>query len=387
MDPDPSQSPRHVALLVSPAPSTGKRDRIDVAESDSGGRRGLTQSSRHLPEGRVRASRDRIASTGEPDTPALEGAQDGGARSSASGVDGGKDHEVILPGSRRWSIVATHAGTHLLGPDSIANDTTRWITESGQMTRSTPQTAQSDFAGEVTRRLQHLQDHVASGGLDEAIGLLTTCVRNNGVIQAFGTGHSEGFSMEVAGRAGGLIPTRRITLREVVIVGDRDREELFRPELERDPTVVEELLAHTEIHPEDVFVIASNSGVNSSIVGMALALKERGHNVIAVTSLEHTNAVEPKHASGKRLSEIADVVIDNLAPFGDATLELDHGIKVGAVSSLTAAFIAQALTLGVVGRILDAGEVPPVFLSANIPGGDEHNRVLQDRYGLRIRSF
>ncbi|WP_353953235.1 SIS domain-containing protein [Knoellia sp. S7-12] len=255
------------------------------------------------------------------------------------------------------------------------------------MTDSTPQTAQTDFAGEVTNRLRRLQDHVAAGGLDAAIDLLTTCVRSNGVIQAFGTGHSEGFAMEVAGRAGGLIPTRRITLREVVLVGGRDVEELFRPELERDPTVVEELLAHTEIHAEDVFVIASNSGVNSSIVGMALALKERGHSVIAVTSLEHTMAVEPKHQSGKRLCEIADVVIDNLAPFGDATLELDHGIKVGAVSSLTAAFIAQALTLGVVSRMLEAGEVPPVFLSANIPGGDEHNQVLKDRYGVRVRSF
>lgn len=255
------------------------------------------------------------------------------------------------------------------------------------MTDSTPQTAQADFAGGVTSRLQHLQDHVAGGGLDAAIDLLTECVRANGVIQAFGTGHSEGFSMEVAGRAGGLIPTRRITLREVVIVGGRDREDLFKPELERDPTVVEELLAHTEIRPEDVFIIASNSGVNASIVGMALALKDRGHSVIAVTSLEHTQAVEPKHESGKRLSEIADIVIDNLAPFGDATLELTEGIKVGAVSSLTAAFIAQSLTLGVVSRMLEAGEVPPVFLSANIPGGDEHNRVLQDRYGSRIKFF
>ncbi|EAP99698.1 hypothetical protein JNB_06004 [Janibacter sp. HTCC2649] len=255
------------------------------------------------------------------------------------------------------------------------------------MPASTPHTAQADLAKEINSRLTRLQELVAAGGLQGAIDLLTECVRSNGVIQAFGTGHSEGFSMEIAGRAGGLIPTRRITLREVVLVGGRDREDLFKPELERDPTVVEELLAHTEIHPQDVFIIASNSGVNSSIVGMALALKERGHQVIAVTSLEHTRAVEPKHASGKRLSEIADVVIDNLAPFGDATLELAEGIKVGAVSSLTATYIGQALTVGVVSKMVEAGEVPPVFLSANIPGGDEHNRVLQDLYGSRIKSF
>ena len=82
-------------------------------------------------------------------------------------------------------------------------------------------------------------------------------------------------------------------------------------------------------------------------IGVALAAKARGHKLIAVTSLEHTNRVQPKHPSGKRLSEVADVVIDNLAPYGDSTLELEGGIGVGAVSSLTAAFIAQRITIGV----------------------------------------
>src|SRR5690606_13572023 len=107
-------------------------------------------------------------------------------------------------------------------------------------------------------------------------------------------------------------------------------------DLERDGSVVPELLDLTDVDPADVFIIASNSGVNSSIVGMALAAKERGHQVIAVTSLAHTNAVETKHSSGKRLSEVADVVIDNLAPYGDATVTAGDGlgaVTVGAVSS------------------------------------------------------
>ena len=95
--------------------------------------------------------------------------------------------------------------------------------------------------------------------------------------------------------------------------------------LEREPTVVDDLWETIQPHPEDVFVIASNSGVNGSIVGMALAAKEHGHGVIAVTSLEHTARVTPKHPSGERLSEVADVVIDNLAPYGDTTLTLDGG--------------------------------------------------------------
>ena len=142
-------------------------------------------------------------------------------------------------------------------------------------------------------------------------------------------------------------------------------------------------------HPEDVFVIASNSGVNGSVVGMALAAKEHGHGVIAVTSLEHTARVTPKHPSGVRLSEVADVVIDNLAPYGDTTLTLDGGpggtVGVGAVSSMTAAFIAQLLTVAVSERLAAAGAVPPIYLSANIPAGDDHNNLLENQYGDRLR--
>jgi uncharacterized phosphosugar-binding protein len=210
-----------------------------------------------------------------------------------------------------------------------------------------------------------------------------------GIVQAFGTGHSQAFAMEIAGRAGGLIPTNNIALRDVVLLGGKDASILFDgAALEREPTVVDDLWATIQPHPEDVFVIASNSGVNGSVVGMAIAAKEHGHGVIAVTSLEHTARVTPKHPSGARLGEVADVVIDNLAPYGDTTLTLDGpdgAVGVGAVSSMTAAFIAQLLTIAVSERIAAAGAVPPIYLSANIPAGDDHNNLLENHYGDRLR--
>jgi uncharacterized phosphosugar-binding protein len=238
--------------------------------------------------------------------------------------------------------------------------------------------------GQVTPRLQRLADDAAAGGLDPAIDLLVAALDAGGVIRAFGTGHSQAFVMELAGRAGGLIPAAGIALRDVVLYGDREPAALHGSELERDASVVDELFAVSTIKPADVIVIASNSGVNNSIVGFALAARERGHRILAVTSLEHSNAVEPKHPSGLRLSEIADVVIDNLAPYGDTTLELPGGIGMGAVSSLTAAFIAQLLTIGVAERIADRGETPPVYISANIPEGDAHNTALEELYADRI---
>ncbi len=239
------------------------------------------------------------------------------------------------------------------------------------------------FLNQVTSRLERLA--ASTGPIEAAIEVIADALERGGVVQAFGTGHSEAFAMEIAGRAGGLIATNRIPLRALVLRGGRDISVLGGADLERDPHVADDLLALFPLDPNDVFIIASNSGVNGSIVGMALAAKARGHKVIAVTSIEHTSRVTPKHPSGKRLSEVADIVIDNLAPFGDSSLELEGGIGVGAVSSITAAFIAQLITIGVARRMQERGKTPPVYISANIPGGDEHNRALENVYGDRIR--
>jgi uncharacterized phosphosugar-binding protein len=241
----------------------------------------------------------------------------------------------------------------------------------------------AQYHHEVASRLEQLSG--PNKAIDDAIVMVADALVAGGVVQAFGTGHSEAFAMEIAGRAGGLIATNRIALRTLVLRGDRKVADLGGAEFERDPNVGENLLAMFDIQPNDVFMIASNSGVNGSILGVALAAKSRGHKVIAVTSLLHTNAVKPKHPSGKRLSEVADITIDNLAPFGDSALALEGGIGVGAVSSITAAFIAQRITIGVAETLRRRGTTPPVYISANIPGGDEHNRALEDLYGERIR--
>ena len=241
----------------------------------------------------------------------------------------------------------------------------------------------AQYLKETTTRLERLAE--PNEAIDAAVALVADALEAGGVIQAFGTGHSEAFAMEIAGRAGGLIATNKLQLRTLVLRGDRGVSDLGGAEFERDPNIGENLLALFDIQPHDVFIIASNSGVNGSILGVALAAKARGHKVIAVTSMDHTMRVTPKHPSGKRLSDVADVVIDNLAPFGDSTMTLDDGTGIGAVSSITAAFIAQRITIGVADTMRQRGKKPPVYISANIPGSDEHNRALEDLYGERIR--
>lgn len=217
-----------------------------------------------------------------------------------------------------------------------------------------------------------------------AADLITAALRAGGVVHAFGTGHSEALAMEIAGRAGGLVPTNRIALRDLVLYGGEPAD-ILGPTLERDPTVARRLLDLAPVRESDIFVIASNSGVNGAIVEFATLVKDRGHALIAITSAEHSAGMASRHPSGRKLGDLADVVLDNGAPFGDAALPLPGGGAVGAVSSITAALLAQQITVEVVARLIDAGETPPVYLSANIPAGDEHNRELEARYAGRIR--
>jgi uncharacterized phosphosugar-binding protein len=235
--------------------------------------------------------------------------------------------------------------------------------------------------------LEMISELVRKVGQDQADNVsraadaITASLRNGGVVQTFGSGHSEALAMEIAGRAGGLVPTNRIALRDIVLYGGEPREVLEDQLLERRTEVAHRLYELAPVRPEDIFVLASNSGINGLVVELALLIKEKGHDLIAVTSLEHTARSQPRHPSGKRLSEIADVVLGNGAPYGDVLLPN----QTGAVSSVTGAVLAQLVVTEVVARLEEAGETPPIYLSANIAGGYEHNLHLETRYAGRIR--
>ncbi len=240
------------------------------------------------------------------------------------------------------------------------------------------------FARESLAVLRHITES-ARGDVARAAELIAHCVRTGGVLQAFGTGHSQAMVLEVAGRAGGLVPTNRLSITDLVLYGGDAPSVLDDPLLERRAGVAARLYALAAPHREDLFVIISNSGVNNVIVEMALHAKEQGHKILAVTSLSHTRAVPAGHPSGKKLADLADVVLDNAAPRGDALLELPGGGAVCALSTLTGVMLVQMAVAEASAQLLAAGERPPVYVSANVPGGFEGNLELEKRYAGRIR--
>ena len=107
--------------------------------------------------------------------------------------------------------------------------------------------------------------------------------------------------------------------------------------------------------------------------------------VIGVTSMQYTTQVSSRHSSGKKMYEFADVVLDNQAPLGDAILEL-AGVpqKFCPISGITSTAILHALMAETVEKLVAKGFTPPVYLAANVEGGQEWNARMLKEYKDRI---
>lgn len=221
--------------------------------------------------------------------------------------------------------------------------------------------------------------------IEQATEILANAISAGGIIQAFGTGHSRAVTLELAGRAGGLAAVGMLAVKDLVLFGDTRPERILDPTFEREAGIAARIYDLARPQPDDAFVIVSNSGINSAVVEMAVLARSKGHPIIAITSRKHNAHVATRDASGLNLADLADVVIDNAAPAGDATIDLGSGIRIGAVSNLTGILIAQMLAEGITRRLQEHGGQVPVFVSANLPEGDAHNRDLYAAFGSRIR--
>jgi len=220
--------------------------------------------------------------------------------------------------------------------------------------------------------------------LERAAQAAFESLQADGVFHVFGSGHSHALAEEAYHRAGGLVPVNAI------------QEAFLTPltppstsgQLERVSGLARIILEGHDLRPGEVLMVVSNSGINAVPVEMALEGKSRGLTVVALTSLVHSRAVASRHESGKRLFEIADIVLDNCGEPGDAAVRYE-GLpgKVAPTSLLAGSYIINSLVCRVVELFLARGLTPPVYQSANVPGGDEHNRRLEAKYRGRIRGL
>lgn len=216
--------------------------------------------------------------------------------------------------------------------------------------------------------------------IKNAAVMMANCMETDGIIQLFGIDQGRAFSMELGYRAGGLMPFHQFNTKDLALRGVISEKELYAEGFNDNTEMAHKLWDLYRVEPTDMFIIISNSGCEGIVVEAALMAKEKGHKVIAVVSKANCAEVSAKHPSGKKLVDVADIVIDNCSLSHDALLDFDGTNKITQASTITGNVIAQMLTAEVYHYLKSAGKDCPVLLSANIKGADIHNRELSDKY-------
>jgi uncharacterized phosphosugar-binding protein len=196
-----------------------------------------------------------------------------------------------------------------------------------------------------------------------AAALVADALGAGAVLHVFGSGHSHLLAEEVFYRAGGLAAVNPILDRRLMFLDGA----LESTRAEREPGYAAEILEREDIRSSDAAIVISNSGRNNVPIEMALALQGRGVSVIAITSVAHSRAVAAQHESGRKLYEIADVVIDTAIPAGDAAIALPATpIRMGPLSTLVGAAIVHSVSIEAASLLVERGIAPPVLASANL---------------------
>jgi uncharacterized phosphosugar-binding protein len=218
---------------------------------------------------------------------------------------------------------------------------------------------------EILMRIESEQ----TSAIRDAGGIVASAIASGGILHAFGSGHSHMISEEAFYRAGGLAPVNPILdPRLLFLYGAMES-----TRAERESGYAHTLLSHQDILPNDVAIIISNSGRNAVPIEMAMEMRSRGiRKIIAITNLAQSTRSVSRHASGKRLFELADLVIDNCVPIGDAAVDL-HGSsqKIGPTSTIAGAAIINAIIIEAATDLQQRGLPVPVFPSANIESSSQ----------------
>ena len=202
-------------------------------------------------------------------------------------------------------------------------------------------------------------------------------IQNGGRFFVFGTGHSHMVGEEFYARAGGLACIRLIAPMELTL-GEHP---LKSTQIERIADYASVIMMQYGFKENDAILISSNSGRNSLPIELAIQCKELGMSVIAFTNLKHSINVTSRHSSKQKLYEVSDYVIDNCGEVGDAMMFVDNTKgKMGSSSSIVGMYMVQLLSMMLAQNLAKAGIEPPVFLSANVDGGDAWNQDIMKKY-------
>lgn len=212
----------------------------------------------------------------------------------------------------------------------------------------------------------------------EVSKLFAEKIKEDKMIHVFGTGHSHMIGIEMFVRAGGLANINAM-LDDTITTAAGARK---GSEMEKLNGLAEIIWDQYQISKDDIMIIISNSGRNSVPVEMAMKAKKEGLTLVAITSLNHSKNCKSRDLSGKRLFELADIVIDNCVPQGDGLLNF-NGVKSGPGSTIAGVTIVNCILTETLKTLTEESKGLPVFGSQNVDGFN--NDDLYVKYSSRVK--
>lgn len=235
-------------------------------------------------------------------------------------------------------------------------------------------TAYLDTIHDILRRVADTQ----KDAMEEAAGWIADATLQGRNVFTFGCSHAGLLALELYYRTGGMATINPVRAPGLHLDVDPAT---MTSQMERLPEYGRVIIDALPLGAEDVLILHSVSGRNTVSVDAAMRAREKGARVIALTNMQTTRAVTSRHPSGKNLYQTADLVIDNCGTLGDSALDIP-GVpeKVAPTSTAVGAAILNAVVARAVERIVQAGGIAPVFVSANLDGGDAHNQAMLAQY-------
>jgi uncharacterized phosphosugar-binding protein len=224
--------------------------------------------------------------------------------------------------------------------------------------------------------------------LERAADLCADAIGGGGLVHLFGTGHSRMPVEEMFPRYGSYpgfnpIVELSMTFHTQVVGANGQRQAMF---IERTSGLAEVILSNFSFGPKDVMIVFSASGLTAVPVEMALGAKRRGLRVIAVTSVAQSMSSEPEPATGQRLLEVADLVLDLCSPKNDATVRIDGlDTPVGPLSTMGAVAIVNAIKSRTAELLVERGAMPPVISRASAVGPERSRELFDEAYREHAR--
>ena len=245
--------------------------------------------------------------------------------------------------------------------------------------------AATDYFDQTQKLLARLRE-TQLPAIERAAELCAERIARGGLIFLFGSGHSRMMCEEMTPRQGCFVgfyawAESAISQHCATLGANGLRGPLF---LEKVEGYAEQLLDGFKFGPNDAFILISTSGIRPLIIEMALGAKKRGLPVIGVVSVDHCSRTKANHSSGRKLIDVADIILDNQCPPGDCVVELP-GLewRTGPTSTVTGAMLINMLRCETAERLLRRGHKPVMLPShqfVGTPAADAAERQLEAYY-------